>query len=108
MRNYNHKHTDTRLGSLNNPSDTVYNYVGDGTADTVTIPTGATSVSLSASTDFYVNFNGHTATVPGSDITNGQGHVHVSNVPVTKYLNGITTFSVIGAAGVISIEFFNE
>jgi|SRR5208337_1643712 len=74
-----------------------------GAAQTVTVPTGATCVNFAASGIFYANFT-TTATVPASNITGGSGSI-IS--PGCRYLNGLTSFSIIAPANcVVSLEWY--
>lgn len=78
------------------------------TAETITIPSGATHVSFSANTDFYMKFNG-TAAVPGADVSDGSASE--LNPTVRRLLLGdgtaVTSISVISpVAAVVTAMFF--
>ena len=103
MKELNQRNIDAKRGAEYNYSDTVYAYIVGGAAQTVTVPATANFVAFSGSTPFYVNFNG-TATVPGSNITDGTSSVLN---PTFRYMNNSKTFSIIAAAaGVVTLEFF--
>ena len=107
MRSYNHFSSEANRTSAQNASDTVYNIVlAANTAQTVTLPASLKTAlaSFSSTTPFYVNFNGN-ASVPATNITNGQGSVLN---PTVKYLSNQSSISIIApAAGVVTIEFFS-
>ncbi len=75
------------------------------TAQSYTIPTGATYILFSASSgcDFYVNYT-TTAAVPGASTSTGL----VSEMnPGLRALNGATSISLISAtAGIITVSLF--
>lgn len=83
-----------------------------GTAQQVNIPAPEadnanpyTKVSLNATGNIFVNFNGQTATVPGSNISPGVNGVVLN--PSTKLITGMTSFSVISNVNcIVSIEWF--
>ena len=73
-----------------------------GVAESMTVPSGAQYVNLSATSNFYANFL-TTATVPG-DVTDGSASVLN---PGLRSLEGATAVSVISpVACVITAEFF--
>jgi hypothetical protein len=75
-----------------------YAYFGDGTAKTVTVPTGATRMLFSATGDFYARCDGSAATIPGATFTDGTASFLN---PVEREVGELASFSIIMAAGVI-------
>jgi len=75
-----------------------------GVAKTVSAPTGATHCLFSSNGNYFVNWQGTTATVPAADITDGTG---VEINPVGRALGGVDsadtpkTFSIISNAATI-------
>lgn len=106
MKNLNQHEVITNNSYAYNCSDKVNNYVTvASTAQTVTIPTGATVAVFNSTVPFYVNFAGATAAVPVANITDGTGVVYQ---PSSRYVGGLSTFSIISASvGVITIEFYS-
>lgn len=73
------------------------------TAETVTVPTGATAVFFSSTADFYVNAF-ITATVPAADVTDGTAS---ELNPLQRSVQGIASFSMIApAAATITMAFY--
>lgn len=105
MKSVNELNSDENSALFYNASSTVNHYVlAAGVAENITVPSGARLVSFSPTVPFYANFNGGTAAVPVADVTDGSGS---SYCPQTRYLNGITTISVISSqAGVLTAEFY--
>lgn len=65
------------------------------TAESFTVPTGAQFVSFASNCDFYANYT-TTASVPGSDITDGSAN---ELNPLVRIVDGaVTSISVITAA----------
>lgn len=74
------------------------------TAESFVVPPNAKIVLLSAAMDFYADFNGGTAAVPG-DVTNGTA---CPLNPSMRALKGVANISVIApAGGVITAEFWS-
>lgn len=75
-----------------------------GVAQTVSAPVGATHCLLSCTDNYFVNWKGDAATVPGVNITNGDG---VEINPIGRALGGKASvatpksFSVISPNGAI-------
>jgi len=106
MKNLNQYEVITNNSYAYNCSDKVNNYVTvANTAQTVTIPTGATVAVFNSTVPFYVDFSGATAVVPSVNVTNGTGVVYQ---PSSRYVSGLSSFSIISAqVGVITIEFYS-
>lgn len=87
------------------PSDTRYAIVlAGGTAQTVTVPTGANYVVFAARGEFWVNY-GTTAAVPA--INNVAGNAPELN-PVAKRVTDQATFSIVSAAAnIVTLSFFS-
>ncbi len=74
-----------------------------GVAETHTIPTGATYVLFSTTSNFYVAYSG-TATVPSADITNGSGP---ELNPVLRSVSGLASISIISPATcIVTMAFY--
>jgi len=106
MKNLNHFEVITNNSYAYNVSDKVNNYITvANTAQTVTVPTGATVAVFSPSVVFYADFTGGTAVVPSVNVTDGTGMCYS---PISRYISGISTFSIISpSVGVITIEFYS-
>jgi hypothetical protein len=75
-----------------------------GVAETVTVPTGAKVVVFSGNNDFYVNFSGGTAAVPGADVSDGTA---AELNPSVRYVYTQGTFSVISPyACIITLSYY--
>lgn len=104
MKQLNFADVQTRRGYETLPSDyvNVYSITAGGTA-TVTVPTGATIASFSATGNFFVNFNGTTAS--GAAKTDGTGD---ELNPTTRLIKPLTSFTMYAtAATVVSVAFYN-
>lgn len=76
------------------------------TAETETPPSDAAYAVFSSNADFRVCWNGSAATVPGADVTNGNGS---ELNPTERYIVGIATFSIIAeSACTVNIAYFSE
>ena len=73
---------------------------------TVTVPTGANLVLISADADIWCRFDGNAAVVPVSDIVDGLGSILN---PGARVLSPNLTFSIaVAAATKVSLEFYGE
>ena len=103
MRNYN-------LVAFGNgipvPSDFVNSLsLAANTAEGFTVPAGGTVVRFSYPAGFYANYT-TTATVPG-DVTNGSASEYIPAGEVERYINGVTTISVISTVNtVVTASFY--
>ena len=86
-------------------SDTVdARILGVATAETHTVPTGATVVLFSSTGDFWVDFSGATAAIPAADVTDGSSP---ELNPVAREVTSGGTFSMISAAAqAVSLSFY--
>jgi len=86
-------------------SDTVDTRIlGVATAETHTIPAGATMVLFSSTGDFWVDFHGATAAIPAADVTDGSSP---ELNPVARAVTAGGTFSMISAAAqAVSMSFY--
>lgn len=105
MISLNFLSTESRRALEYMPSDTINAYVlVANTAQTVTVPTGATIAAFSANGNFYVNWT-TTATVPAANVTSGLAS---ELNPTTRRTLGGTTFSIIAPiATIVTIAYYN-
>lgn len=82
------------LLGVNRPTYTLSRTLAASTAESITVPAGATTVLLNGTVDFYANFT-TTATVP-ADVTDGSASLLVT-YPMFLSIEGCTTISVISA-----------
>lgn len=74
------------------------------TAETFTVPPNARIVLLSGNVDFFVDFSGATAAVPG-DVTDGSA---ACLNPSMRSCKGLASISVISAdPGIVTAEFWS-
>lgn len=105
MKSLNHMSTDERRALEFNPSDTNNAYVMTGAAISATVPSGAVVAGFSATGNFYANFNGGSAAVPAANVTDGTAP---ELNPSTRRVAGVSSISLIGAAGVVVvISYYN-
>ncbi|MGB3988659.1 MAG: hypothetical protein WBK67_03160 [Minisyncoccales bacterium] len=77
--------------------------LGASSAESHTVPAGATKVVFSSTGDFYANFT-TTAAVPSGDVTDGSASVLN---PLARNIYGVTAISLISpAACVVTMEFY--
>ena len=107
MRVINSHNTEAARAAIWECSDTVNSYVlVANTAQTVTIPAGATVMAFASTGNFYANFRGATAVVPTVNITNGTSS---ELNPTVRSTAGLSTISIISSATpVVTISFYNE
>lgn len=102
----------TALAALALPAPTTINsrLLGAGSAESVTIPTGAKYVRLACSvTGMYVRYDGSAATVPG-DVTDGTASEFVPpEGEIFREIGGVTVLSVISAGTpVVTASFYKD
>lgn len=109
MKRFNDYSTEQHQALLNTWSDQVDTIVATGASQAVTVKvadsTTADCVAFSSTGNFYVKFaNGGTAVIPVATVTNGTASILN---PTTRYLDGLTSFAVIAAAGtIINIQWY--
>lgn len=97
-------YTEAARNTVYQPSDKVNAYVLSGTAKSITVPSGAQIAVFSGTSNFFVNFQGGTATVPGADITDGTGS---ELNPTVRSVAGLSTLSVNATSATVTVAFYN-
>jgi len=99
---------DNQLLAINRPTYTNAKVLEAATAKSITVPSGATIVSLKGTVDFFVNFTA-TAVVPASDINDGSSPILIcGGERVALAIRGASEISVISAyAGTVVVSFYN-
>lgn len=99
-------YTDAQRGVTFNFADTINAYVMTGSSQAVTIATGASVVSFSATGNFYVKWvAAGTAAIPAANVTDGTAS---ELNPTVRNVAGLASFAIIGAAGVVvTVSFYN-
>ncbi|MDD4987211.1 MAG: hypothetical protein PHQ43_15850 [Dehalococcoidales bacterium] len=99
---------DNQLLAINRPTYTNAKVLEAGTAESITVPSGATIVLLKGTVDFFVNF-GATAVIPVSDINDGSSPILICGGEwVVFTIRGATAISVIsGYTGTVIVSFYN-
>ena len=107
MKVINSHNTDAARAAIWECSDTVHSYVlVAATAQSVTIPVGATAMAFASTGNFYANLRGAVAIVPSVNITNGTSP---ELNPTVRSTAGLSTISIISAATpTVTISFYNE
>lgn len=85
-------------------TDTIYTYKS-GSALTVTVPSNGEFVLFSATDDFYVRWDGGTASVPTGNVVDGTGS---EANPIVRDVKPSQTFSIIGADAntIVTMSFY--
>lgn len=76
------------------------------TAQSVTVPTGATHALFAGASTFYVRYDGSAAAIPTEAVTNG---TNAELNPKVRRIKGLSTLSLISpATNFVTVSFFKN
>lgn len=95
------------IAGVPTPSDYISTLsLAAGVAEEITFPPGAAFVSFGAASDFFVRWDGEAATIPTTDILDG--NASEAN-PTARMIRGRTMCSVISAEDqLVTLSFWGE